>query len=155
MLRYIIILKCCACAGVVELCLPYLGHSSEPQAGGTQPASQSSNGGGGGAEDLRERLPPLLAGALRARAAVATALALPCMHLWGSSDAHACVLRGALEGATQLRSLDLLQVCYQLCAIFVFNTPTNGPSYCASRMTPRLLYHCALRRLCKPVCSYQ
>lgn len=95
-------------AGVAELCLPYLGHK-RPQVDGTpQTASQAS--GSGGAEEMWARLPALLAATLYKRSAVTTALELPCMHLWGSSDAHACVLLGGVRGASMLQSLDVLQV---------------------------------------------
>lgn len=98
-------------SGVSELCLPYLGHQKAQADGSQLPPLQSAGSNAQEREVLQKQLPLLLSTALQKRAASTVALELPYMHLWGKSEAHLCVLQGALHGANQLQSLDLLQVC--------------------------------------------
>lgn len=58
---------------------------------------------------LQAELPLLLSAVLQKRREVTVELHVPYMHLWGKSDAHARVLRGATEGASRLQTLDILQ----------------------------------------------
>lgn len=97
--------------GAEELCLPYL--SIKYSTGRADAAGPPQAKPGDDAEDMartEEGASALLGAALRARRPALRALELPFMHVRAAHGAHAALLGAALQEATALATLDMLQV---------------------------------------------